>query len=76
MVTNNKKIKIIFDREEPERLDKYLTELKVQELYSRSFIEKLIAEDRVLVNLIPVKKSYKLEQNDQIDLNLPEPEPI
>ncbi|MEF3694544.1 MAG: RluA family pseudouridine synthase [Candidatus Cloacimonadota bacterium] len=73
---NKQKIKVIYDRAEPERLDKFLVDMKIQELYSRSFIEKLIEEDRILVNLIPVKKSYKLSPGDQIDLNLPEPEPI
>ena len=71
----NQKIKIVFDRTEPERLDKYLVDLRIQELYSRSFIEKLIAEDRILVNNVPVKKSYQLETNDEIDLKLPDPEP-
>jgi 23S rRNA pseudouridine1911/1915/1917 synthase len=71
----NQKIKIIFDRTEPERLDKYLVDLRIQELYSRSFIEKLITEDRILVNNVPVKKSYQLEMNDEIDLKLPDPEP-
>ena len=71
----NQRIKIVYDREEQYRLDKFLVELRIQELYSRSFIERLIAEDRILVNLIPVKKSYQLSLGDVIDLNLPEPEP-
>lgn len=58
-----------------QRLDKYLVELNIQELYSRSFIERLIDEDRILVNSIPVKKSYPLRPGDEIILNLPEPEP-
>lgn len=70
------KIRVIYNKEEPTRLDKYLVELKIQELYSRSFIERLIAEDRILVNLIPVKKSYQLVLGDEISLNLPEPEPM
>ncbi len=57
------------------RLDKYLVELKIQELYSRSFIEKLIADDRILVNNIPVKKSYPLNPEDLIEIKLPPPEP-
>jgi len=71
----NQKIKVVYDREDQLRLDKYLVDLRIQELYSRSFIEKLIADDRILVNLIPVKKSYMLSNGDQIDLNMPEPEP-
>lgn len=59
-----------------QRLDKYLVELNIQELYSRSFIEKLIDADRILVNLVPVKKSYPLNDGDEIFIDLPEPEPI
>jgi 23S rRNA pseudouridine1911/1915/1917 synthase len=55
-----------------QRLDKFLVELNIQELYSRSLIEKLIDEDRILVNSIPVKKSYPLKPGDEILLNLPE----
>ena len=69
------KIKIKFEDPSPQRLDKYLSELRIQELYSRSFIEKLIDEDRILVNLFPVKKSYLLQNGDEVDINLPEPEP-
>lgn len=66
----------MYSGEVPIRLDKHLADLRLQELYSRTFIEKLIAEDRILVNKIPVKKSYLLEQGDEIDLNLPEPPPL
>lgn len=69
------KIKIKFEAPSPQRLDKYLSELRIQELYSRSFIEKLIDEDRILVNLFPIKKSYLLQNGDEVDINLPEPEP-
>lgn len=69
------KIKVIYDKEDPSRLDKHLVDLRIQELYSRTFIEKLIAEDRILVNNIPVKKSYQLNLGDEISLSLPPPEP-
>lgn len=68
------KIKVVYDRDDQIRLDKFLAEMKIQELYSRSFIERLISEDRILVNLIPVKKSYQLVTGDEIDLNLPQQE--
>ncbi|MDD2228593.1 MAG: RluA family pseudouridine synthase [Candidatus Cloacimonetes bacterium] len=70
------RIKIICETPETQRLDKYLKELNIQELYSRSFIERLIEEDRILVNSIPVKKSYPLKTGDEIWLNLPDPEPM
>lgn len=67
------RIRIIYEGEDPVRLDKHLANLRLQELHSRSFIESLIAEDRILVNNIPVKKSYPLEKGDEISLKLPEP---
>ncbi len=70
------RIRVICETTEPKRLDKYLVELNIQELYSRSFIERLIDEDRILVNSIPVKKSYPLKTGDEIMLNLPEPESL
>jgi len=68
-----KKISIIYEGEQALRLDKHLANLRLQELVSRSFIESLIAEDKILVNKIPVKKSYLLNKGDLIELNLPEP---
>ncbi|GAB1468506.1 RluA family pseudouridine synthase [Candidatus Cloacimonadota bacterium] len=70
------RIKIICETPEIQRLDKYLMELNIQELYSRSFVERLIEEDRILVNCIPVKKSYPLKTGDEIWLDLPEPVPM
>jgi len=72
----SQKIRVEYTAAEPERLDKFLVGLKVQELHSRTFIEKLVGEDRILVNLIPVKKSYQLSEGDLIDIRLPDPEPI
>lgn len=66
------RIRVVFDREEAQRLDKYLVEMRIQELYSRSFIEQLIEEDRILVNKIPIKKSYQLRSGDEVDISLPE----
>ncbi len=71
----NQKLQILFSGETSLRLDKHLKDLNIQELYSRSFIERLIQEDRILVNNIPVKKSYILHHNDEIVINLPPPEP-
>ncbi len=70
----SQKLKVVYDREINVRLDKYLVDLKIQELFSRTFIEKLINEDRILVNSIPVKKSYILSGGEVIDINLPAPE--
>lgn len=67
-----KKIRAIYEHETGDRLDKYLVQLKIQELYSRSFIESLIDQDKILVNLLPVKKSYQLEAGDEISISLPD----
>ena len=66
------KVQIIYDREDSIRLDKFLAGLKMQELYSRTFIEHLIEEDRIIVNKIPVKKSYLLNKGDEIEISIPE----
>lgn len=58
------KLRVVVNQSVPDRLDKYLVGLRIQELYSRTFIEKLIDEDRILVNKIPVKKSYILSEGE------------
>ncbi len=70
---SRQRIKIVFEGEEPVRLDKHLADLRLQELHSRSYIESLIAKNGILVNNIPVKKSFLLSRGDEIDLKLPEP---
>ncbi len=70
------RIRIIYNNPQALRLDKFLAELRLQELYSRNQIERLIEEDRILVNLIPVKKSFLLKVGDEINIALPEPEPV
>lgn len=58
------------DMEEPVRIDRFLA-LNCEEL-SRSYIQKLIAEDGVRVNSKPVKASYKVNENDDILLIVPD----
>ena len=55
-----------------ERLDKYLGEVLADR--SRSYVQKLIREGNILVNGRPVKVSYRMEEEDQIEICLPEPE--
>ena len=55
---------------EEERIDKYMSIL-IDSL-SRSFIQKMMKEDKVLVNGKPVKANYRLKTEDEICFELPE----
>ena len=55
---------------EYERIDKYMASL-IDSL-SRSFIQKMMKEQKVLVNNIPVKANYRLRTEDEICFTLPE----
>lgn len=54
---------------EDERIDKCLAAL--MDSLSRSFIQKLIREEQVLVNSRPVKGSYRVKAEDQVEFSLP-----
>lgn len=56
------------------RIDSYLSQMI--EDCSRSFIQKLIDENHILVNKNIVKPNYKLKCNDIVDVNIPEPKAI
>lgn len=63
------------------RIDKYLSEKEEQ--FSRSYLQKLLKEQQVLVNQIPVKANYKVQPGDEVQLSVPDavepeilPEPI
>lgn len=55
------------------RIDKYLAEILDCEDYSRSFIQKLIKDEGVLVGDKPVKANYKVSSGEEICLLIPEP---
>jgi 23S rRNA pseudouridine1911/1915/1917 synthase len=57
----------------PERIDKYLQSLGLDEFYSRMQIQRLLDEKRILVNGKSIKKSYILNLNDTIEITFPEP---
>jgi 23S rRNA pseudouridine1911/1915/1917 synthase len=65
-------MKIIVKEEKQVRLDKYIISIGLSEVYSRSYVNKLIDEDCVTVNGKIEKKSYKLNQGDEIDIFFPE----
>ena len=56
------------------RIDKYLSEQMTS--YSRSHIQKLLKDQCVQVNNLPVKVNYKLRTGDKIKVCLPEPETL
>lgn len=59
------------DEEGGIRIDRYLADN--QEDLTRSYIQKLIADGRVLVNEKPVKANYKVNSGDAIKLMIPPP---
>jgi len=69
-------MKIIYRDEKKERIDKYLVSLQITELYSRSYINKLIEDRYILVNNKPVKKNFKLSSSDEITIDFPEKEEV
>lgn len=60
----------IVESQEGERIDRYLAETMPD--CSRSYIQKLIKTQNVLVNQEPVKASYKLLIGDRLEIILPE----
>lgn len=61
---------LITEEQEEERIDKCINGL-IDSL-SRSYIQKLITEEQVLVNGKPVKANYRLHAKDEITLQIPE----
>lgn len=60
----------ITENEDGERIDKCLAAL-IDSL-SRSYIQRLIKDEAVRVNGSPVKGSYRVKQEDQLEFELPE----
>jgi 23S rRNA pseudouridine1911/1915/1917 synthase len=67
-------IHIIKNEERDIRLDVFLNEH--YDKLSRSYIQKLIKDEMILVNELPAKKNYLLKSGDVIQVNVPEPEPL
>ncbi|MDY0234409.1 MAG: RluA family pseudouridine synthase [Gudongella sp.] len=67
-------INIYVNEEDNERLDFYLAS-ELDEI-SRSFIKKLIKEERIFVNKELKKASYLVKEGDQILVELPEPKKL
>lgn len=56
------------------RLDKYISEINTQ--LTRSYIQQLIQDGNVLVNGKTVKTAYKVNDGDEIIIDIPESKPL
>lgn len=61
-------MKIVVSENNNSRIDTYLSSIEEVDL-TRSKIQSLIKSGNILVNGNPVKNSYKLEENDEIEIN-------
>ncbi len=66
--------RIITATREGERVDRFLA--SYQEDLSRSFVQKIIKEGKVFVDGKKVKASYRLNEGQEIKLEIPPPQPI
>jgi 23S rRNA pseudouridine1911/1915/1917 synthase len=57
-----------------QRLDQFLREASPE--HSRSFLQKLIDDQLILVNTRPAKASYKVRPGDTITVEIPPPRPL
>lgn len=60
----------ITEEQAGERIDKYLAE--TEETLSRSFLQKLIKDGKIIVNGKGIKPRYELNPGDEIVLCLPD----
>ena len=67
---DNKNIIYVTEEMEGNRIDKFLSE-QFSDL-TRSYIQKLLKSNSILVNNTPVKASYKTTENDIITIDIPE----
>ncbi|TDX52763.1 RluA family pseudouridine synthase [Orenia marismortui] len=68
---DNKREFIITQEDNNNRLDKFLS--RQNKDLSRSYLQELIDNDNVLVNGNVVKKSYKLNTDDNVEVIIPKP---
>jgi len=62
---------IVNEEDQNLRIDQFLAQKNTQ--YSRSYFQKLIKNEKVTVNGLPVKPSVKISEGDEIFLNIPLP---
>lgn len=68
-MTNNN-VLIVTEENEAMRIDKFLSE--INDDFSRTYIQKLVKDNNILVNGKPAKVSYKLNIGDVINIDVPE----
>lgn len=56
------------------RIDRYLSEAYPE--HSRSYLQKLIKDGNILVNGKAVKANYKLNEEDELQIDIPEPKEV
>jgi len=66
------KLTLVYNSHDEDRIDRYLISLGVEDLYSRSYVEKLITDHRISVNKKEAKKSHRLKFDDIIDIEFPD----
>ena len=66
---NNLEVFIV-EEQSNDRIDKFLAQ--EMEMYSRSYIQKLLKDGLVSVNGIIVKANYKVSPDDRIEVQIPE----
>lgn len=64
----------VVEGESSSRIDAYLA--GILEGVSRSYIQKLVKEEKILVNGKTVKSNYKVAAGDEVEVEIPEPEPL
>lgn len=67
-------MKILFSDDKPERIDKFLIKQSIPDLYSRSYIDKLILNSTITVDGLAIKKSHLLKKGDEINIIIPQKE--
>ena len=65
---------IVKNESQGKRLDKYVTEQNTE--ITRTAIQRLIDEKNILVNGKEQKASYKVNENDVVEVEIPEPKKI
>ncbi|MEM5621893.1 S4 domain-containing protein, partial [Bacillus thuringiensis] len=64
----------VAEEQKNERIDKFVAEINSE--WSRSQVQQWIKDDVVTVNGKSVKVNYKVKENDEITVTIPEPEAL